>query len=101
MPSTPEAVEVFLENKVLFGPGKGCECRRRCHFRPRNVAECHETELARLKRWTTACTILPVQHPRTVCETWQGQRGVRQLRERSQCGRVPEGGQRHARPGVI
>ena len=22
MPSTPEAVEVFLENKVLFGPGK-------------------------------------------------------------------------------
>ena len=22
MPSTPEAVEVFLENKILFGPGK-------------------------------------------------------------------------------
>jgi len=22
MPSTPEAIEIFLENKVLFGPGK-------------------------------------------------------------------------------
>ena len=22
MPSTPEAVEVFLENKILYGPGK-------------------------------------------------------------------------------
>jgi glutamate dehydrogenase (NADP+) len=22
MPSTPEAVEIFLENKILFGPGK-------------------------------------------------------------------------------
>jgi glutamate dehydrogenase/leucine dehydrogenase len=22
MPSTPEAIEIYLENKILFGPGK-------------------------------------------------------------------------------
>ena len=26
MPSDAEAVNVFLSNKILFGPGKGCKC---------------------------------------------------------------------------
>lgn len=36
MPSTPEAIAVFQENGVLFGPCESGERRRRCHFRTGN-----------------------------------------------------------------
>lgn len=31
MPSTPEAIEVFQKNGVLFGPAKAAQCRRCCN----------------------------------------------------------------------
>ena len=45
MPSTPEAIDAFLEAKILYAPGKAAKCRRCISFRSGNDAERSETEL--------------------------------------------------------
>ena len=45
MPSTPEAIEAFQKAGVLFGPGKGCQRRRRCHLCARNEPELDALQL--------------------------------------------------------
>ena len=45
MPSTPEAIEVYLANGVLYGPAKATNARRRGHFRPGDEPEQRAPEL--------------------------------------------------------
>ena len=39
MPSTPDAVKVYIDKRILYGPGQGCQCRWRGDIRSGNVAE--------------------------------------------------------------
>ena len=46
MPSVPAAVDLFLEKKILFGPGKSGECRRRGNVWFRDEPKLHALAMA-------------------------------------------------------
>ncbi len=103
MPSVPAAVDLFLEKKILFGPGKaanagGVASRRRGDVRFRDESKLHALAMAsRRSRFTVASDHVEylqkrVGHCGRVWPTWQSC-GRRQHR------RIREGRRRHARPG--
>ena len=98
MPSTPEAIRVFQEAKILYAPGKaagqGSQCRRCVRLRPRDDTELR-TPLVERRRGGQQTPLHHGEHPRELREVWHRTRRLRQLRQRRQHRRIHEGGQGH------
>lgn len=45
MPSTPEAVRIFLDHKLLYAPGKAANAGGVSHFWLRDVSKCTKDKL--------------------------------------------------------
>ena len=56
MPTTPDGVKLFLDEKILYGPGQGGQRRRRGDVRSRDEPEQHAPLAGPAKKWTSACT---------------------------------------------
>ncbi len=95
MPSTPEAIRIFQQHKLLYAPGKAANAGgvatsglEMCQNSMRPVMD------ARGGRCPAACH--HAQHPRRVRRIRHPTRRLCQLRRRSQHRRFHESGERHA-----
>ena len=55
MPTVPEGIDIFIENKMLYGPGKAANAGGRVGIRSGDDPELHATWPGPAKRWTTGC----------------------------------------------
>ena len=96
MPTTPEGVDVFLQAKILYGPGKAANAGGVSGLGLGNDAECRRHALdPRRSRSQVAAD--HARHPCELRATRQDER-LRQLRSGRQCGGLRESRQRHAEP---
>ena len=97
MPTVPEGVDVFLEAKILYGPGKAANAGGVA------VSGLEMTQNAGVIRWPREEVdqrlqqIMKSIHANCVQYGKTGR--LRQLRPRRQHRRLRQGGRRHARPG--
>ncbi len=98
MPSTPDAVEIFLEEQGPLRPRQGRQRRRRGHLRPGDGPERLLLQLD-LRGSRPASAQHHDQHPQDLRGDRQGVRRSRQLRARRQHRRLPQGRHLHDRPG--
>ena len=92
MPSTPEAIRVFQEAKILYATGQGSQCRRRIGFRSRNEPELR-TSVLDIGRGRCPFARHHGEHSSELREVRNGSRRLRQLREGCQRRRFHEGSQ--------
>ena len=98
MPSTPEAVEVFLGKKILFGPGKAANAGGV------SVSGLEMTQNSMRLQWTNDEVDKRLQrhhegHPQPV-RPLRRAGGLHQLRRRRQHRRLPQSGRGDAGPGI-